>query len=81
VFKVVFVTEVEPPHQICESISVKIGRSFSTLVAFVQFSFIRPASGYDRNLKSGTQCDMWTWVSQQLWKHQGSNGRQQEVEL
>jgi hypothetical protein len=30
-------------------------------------------SGYDRTLKSGTQCDVWTLVSQQLWKRQGSN--------
>jgi hypothetical protein len=28
----------------------------------------------DRILKSETQCDMWTLVSQQLWKRQGSNG-------
>jgi hypothetical protein len=25
-------------------------------------------SGCDRSLKSGTQCDVWTLVSQQLWK-------------
>jgi hypothetical protein len=25
-------------------------------------------SGCERNLKSGTQCDTWTVVSQQLWK-------------
>jgi hypothetical protein len=31
-------------------------------------------SGCERNLKSGTQCDVWTLVPQQLWKHQGSNG-------
>jgi hypothetical protein len=38
-------------------------------------------SGCERNLKSGTQCDVWTLVPQQLWKRQGPNGGQRKAEL
>jgi hypothetical protein len=38
-------------------------------------------SGCERNLKSGTQCDVWTLIPRLLWKRQGPNGGQWEVEL